>query len=127
MTWRTGTMTAITLIAILSMETIPRSWAAESGLSVQIQGKTLAFSRQKGNCLSCHEIDGGELSGNIGPALVDLQLRYEDKAALRAQIWDATSRNHATGMPPYGRHRILTEDEIDKIVKYIWSLQGQNR
>ena len=109
------------------METIPRSWAAESGLSVQIQGKTLAFSRQKGNCLSCHAIDGGELSGNIGPALVDLQLRYEDKAALRAQIWDASSAKPDTIMPPYGNHRILTGDEIDTIVEYIWSLHEQRR
>lgn len=127
MTWRKRTMAMVALTGLLYLQTSTQSGATEAGSSVQSQGKTLAFSRQKGNCLSCHAIDGGELSGNIGPALVDLQLRYEDKAALRAQIWDATSRNPATGMPPYGRHRILTEVEIDKIVEYIWLLRGQNR
>ena len=117
----------VALTGLLYLQTLTLSGATETGASVQSQGKTLAFSRQKGNCLSCHAIDGGELPGNIGPALVDLQLRYEDKAALRAQIWDASSAKPDTIMPPYGNHRILTGDEIDTIVEYIWSLHEQRR
>jgi sulfur-oxidizing protein SoxX len=41
---------------------------------------------------------------------------------LRAQIWDPTARNPNTVMPPFGRHRILSEDEIDLIVDYIHTL-----
>lgn len=85
-------------------------------------GKKLAFDRKKGNCLACHQIEGGNLPGNIGPALVAMKARFPDKAKLRAQIWDATAKNPNTMMPPFGRHEIMTEAEIDKVVEFIHSL-----
>ncbi len=30
------------------------------------------------------------------------------------------SRNPQTVMPPFGKHKVLTEDEIDLIVDYIY-------
>lgn len=86
------------------------------------EGKKLAFDRKKGNCLACHHIEGGSMAGNIGPALVAMKARFPDKAALRAQIWDATTKNSNTMMPPFGRHEIMTEAEIDKVVEFIYSL-----
>lgn len=85
-------------------------------------GKQLAMARNKGNCLACHAMDDGELPGNIGPPLIYMQQRFPDRAQLRAQVWDATVRNPDTRMPPFGRHRILSEAEIDLIVDYIHSL-----
>lgn len=85
-------------------------------------GKAIAFDRNKGNCLSCHMMDDGELPGNSGPPLLMMQVRFPDRAQLRQQIWDATVRNSDTVMPPYGRHRILTEAEIDLVVDYVLSL-----
>jgi sulfur-oxidizing protein SoxX len=85
-------------------------------------GKQLAFDRNKGNCLACHVIDDGELPGNIGPPLAALKTRFKDKAQLRDQIFDATRFNPETSMPPFGRNKILTVDEIDRIVDYLWSL-----
>jgi len=85
-------------------------------------GKNLAMARDKGNCLACHAIADGELPGTLGPPLVYMQQRFPDKAQLRAQIWDPTARNPDTVMPPFGRHRILSEAEIDLIVDYIHSL-----
>jgi len=85
-------------------------------------GKKIAFDRTKGNCLACHMIEGGELPGNIGPALVAIKARFPDKAKLRAQIWDSTRSNPNSIMPPFGRHEILTESEIDKVVEFIYSL-----
>lgn len=90
--------------------------------SVVDQGKEIAFDRKKGNCLSCHQIAGGELPGNIGPPLVAIQSRFPDKAKLRAQIWDPTKANPNSMMPPFGRHKVLTEDEIDKVVEFIYTL-----
>ena len=70
------------------------SMAAEGdGASATEQGKAIAFDRKKGNCLACHQIEGGELPGNIGPPLVAMQARFPDKAKLRAQIWDPTKSN----------------------------------
>ena len=85
-------------------------------------GKELAFNRKKGNCLACHAIAGGSLPGNIGPPLIAMEARFPDAKVLRAQIWDATKNNPNTIMPPFGRHNMLSDAEIDKIVTFIHSL-----
>ena len=85
-------------------------------------GQQLAFDRAKGNCLACHAIEGGESPGNIGPELSNMKQRYPDKNLLRKRIWDETQFNPITVMPPFGKHRILTEDEIDQVVNFIHSL-----
>ncbi len=85
-------------------------------------GKEIAFDRRKGNCLACHAMAGGELAGNYGPPLIVMKARFPDREVLRAQVWDATVRMPTTRMPPYGRHRILTEEEIDLVVDYLLTL-----
>lgn len=87
-----------------------------------LEGKAIAFDRVKGNCLTCHAIEDGELPGNIGPPLFDIKQRFSSITLLRKQIWDATKRNSETSMPPYGQNKILSEEEIDLVVQYIWSL-----
>jgi len=96
--------------------------AEEQAVSVIEKGKEIAFDRKKGNCLACHAIEDGTLPGNIGPPLVSMKLRYPDKAKLRAQVWDATVANPNTIMIPFGRHRVLSEEEIDQVVEYIYTL-----
>lgn len=86
------------------------------------RGKQIAFARGKGNCLACHVIKGGEFAGNYGPPLLMMKIRFPDRAVLRAQIWDASMKEPTTRMPPYGRHRILTEEEIDLVVDFIHSI-----
>jgi L-cysteine S-thiosulfotransferase len=86
------------------------------------EGKDLAFNRKKGNCLACHAIAGGALPGDIGPSLENMKARYPDKSHLRAQIWDASKINPNTVMIPFGKHRVLSEKEIDKITTFIHSL-----
>jgi sulfur-oxidizing protein SoxX len=99
------------------------SVAAEGeGASAVEQGKAISFDRKKGNCLACHQIEGGDLPGNIGPPLVAMKARFPDKAKLRAQIWDATKANPNSVMPPFGRMQVLSEGEIDKIVEFIYTL-----
>lgn len=85
-------------------------------------GKELAFERSKGNCLACHAIEDGEMPGNIGPPLQAIQSKFNSKSLLRRQIWDATELNPETSMPPFGKNKIITEQEIDLITDYIWSL-----
>ena len=85
-------------------------------------GKSLAMERSKGNCLACHVIEDGELPGTIGPPLVAMKLRYPEPAALKQQICDATIRNPDSRMPPFCRHGILTEDEVELIVDYLYTL-----
>ena len=86
------------------------------------EGQRLAFDRGKGNCLSCHEIKGGDLPGTIGPALRDIKSKYPDRNDLVAILTDETRRNPQTVMPPFGRNRILTEQEINAIVDFLQTL-----
>ena len=85
-------------------------------------GQRLAFDRGKGNCLSCHDIRGGDLSGSIGPPLKDIRRKYPDRNELVAILTDETRRNPLTMMPPFGRNLILTEQEIDAIVDFLQTL-----
>lgn len=109
------------VIAVGSLSLTPNV-ASAAGASVIKDGKKIAFHRKKGNCLACHKIAGGSLEGNIGPALVNMKARYPDKAQLRAQIFDATTNNPNTIMPPFGKHKILSKGELDKVVEFIYSL-----
>jgi L-cysteine S-thiosulfotransferase len=86
------------------------------------EGQKLAFDRSKGNCLTCHEIKGGDLPGSIGPALKDIKSKYPDRNDLIAILTDETKRNPLTPMPPFGRNRILTEQEINAIVDFLQTL-----
>jgi sulfur-oxidizing protein SoxX len=114
--------TASVLTTMLGALSAAPQLAVAADAQVIEEGKVIAFDRKKGNCLACHSIEGGDLPGNIGPALVAMKVRFPDKATLRAQIWDSTAKNANTMMPPFGRHEILTEAEIDKVVEFIHSL-----
>lgn len=86
------------------------------------KGKELAFNRKKGNCLACHQIEGGSLAGNIGPPLVAMKARFPDYDKLRAQIYDARKNNPNTIMIPFGPHKVLSDKEIDLVTKFIHTL-----
>jgi sulfur-oxidizing protein SoxX len=121
-----STVTAIAaLMGSLSLAPINSAFAADgekAELTPVQKGKKLAFHKKKGNCLACHQITGGSMAGNMGPPLVAMKARFPDKAKLRAQIWDATKANPNTAMPPFGRHKILSEKDIDLIVEFIQTL-----
>lgn len=111
---------AITLVFASLSFTSQTVSAAEA--SMVEEGKKVAYARKKGNCLACHKMAKGSQAGNIGPELVNMKARYPDKAALRAKIWDSTVTNPTTIMPPFGKHKIVTEKELDNIVEFIYTL-----
>ena len=59
--------------------------------------------------------------GNVGPSLIDLKARYPDRKDVAAIIYDETKRNAETAMPPFGRNLILTKQEIETIVDYLYN------
>lgn len=85
-------------------------------------GRAIAADRKLGNCYTCHQVVGADLPGNVAPPLVFMSMRYPNREALRAQIADARVRNPDTVMPPYGAYGILTEQELDLLVDYVFSL-----
>lgn len=113
MSWLAGlsVLTALALVAIPVMASSPIA-----------EGKRLTMERSKGNCLACHRIEDGELPGTLGPPLVAMKLRFPDREALNQQICDATVRNPNTRMPPFCRHRILTNEEVELIIDYLYTL-----
>jgi len=115
--------TASSLAALLGALTfsLPGIATAADATSIE-EGKKIAFNRKKGNCLACHQIEGGNLPGNIGPPLVAMKARFPDKSVLRAQIDDSRTNNPNTIMPPFGAHEILSASEVDKVVEFIHSL-----
>ena len=88
----------------------------------------VAIDRRKGNCLACHNIVTPKWpaalppGGNIAPPLVAMAQRYPDKATLRAQIYDPLSVNPQSVMPPFGKHKLISEDDIDNIVEFLQSI-----
>jgi sulfur-oxidizing protein SoxX len=104
-------VTALVALFIMPLE------ASAKGMT----DEEVTFDRKEGNCLACHMIPGGNLPGTIGPPLLAMKARFPDKAVLRAQIWDAAVKNPNTIMPPFGKHGILTESQIDQVVNYIYS------
>lgn len=109
------------VVGALLLTSFPAS-AADGASSIVEKGKAVAFDRKKGNCLACHMTGDGTLPGNIGPPLIGMKARFPDKAKMRAQIWDSTVANPDSIMIPFGRNRVLSEEEIDQIVEYIYTL-----
>ena len=107
------------MFAVLALLIAASPVRAQSAVA---EGQKLAFDRGKGNCLTCHDIKGGDLPGSIGPALKDLKSKYPDRNDLVAIVTDETKRNPLTMMPPFGRNRILTEQEINEIVDFLQAL-----
>jgi sulfur-oxidizing protein SoxX len=88
-------------------------------------GRALAIDMAKGNCLACHLVPGDPqavTSANIGPPLVGIRSRFPQRERLRDQVSDPMRFNPDTVMPPFGKHRILTDAEIDRIVDYLYTL-----
>jgi len=86
-----------------------------------VQGGCVAIDRTKGNCQACHMIPG-IAGGDVAPPLMAMKVRFPDKAKLRAQVWDASVANPKTVMSPFGKHGILSEEEIDKVVEFLLTL-----
>ena len=93
-----------------------------------LRGWCLSITKTKGNCLACHVLnvspwpDTLPAAGNIAPPLVAMTPRFPDIAALRSQIEDASAANPHTSMPPYIRHGILTQEELDLIMQFLLSI-----
>ena len=104
------------LLAVVLFAGAPASAQAQA-----LAGQALAFDRNKGNCLTCHDIAGGDSPGNLGPPLADMKSRFPDRKELRGIVFDQTRRKPQTVMPPFGRNLILTESEIDAIVDFLYT------
>lgn len=99
-----------------------------SAQSSPAEGRALFIAERKGNCSACHKTPTDvslKSASGIGPPLESIRQKYPgvaDRARLRDAIVDLSKREPGTIMPPYGKHRILTETEIDAVVAYLETL-----
>ena len=95
---------------------------AESSID---RGREIAHDHFKGNCLACHQMPKDKTAkskANIAPALIDIKIKYPEKESLFNRIYDPTSINPNTIMPPYGKNSILSTQEISDLIDYLYTL-----
>jgi sulfur-oxidizing protein SoxX len=124
---RTAHGTALFVAAVVAVVLFAGARVSAQALPVQVlpgqvlPGQALAFDRSKGNCLTCHDIKGGDSPGNLGPPLADMKTRFPDRKELAGIVFDETKRNPLSVMPPFGRNLILTDGEIEAIVDFLYT------
>ncbi|MEA1990037.1 MAG: sulfur oxidation c-type cytochrome SoxX [Pseudomonadota bacterium] len=117
-------LTALAISTAVVAAPVSTVQAAEKAASSVEEGKKLAYSRSKGNCLACHMAGEGAMPGNIGPALIAMKLRYPDKQKLVDKVWGKPETQTVPNsmMPAFGQNGILSDSDINKIVDYIYTL-----
>lgn len=111
----------LTVLALCLLPAKATLAAKESPSAINV-GQQIAFDVKKGNCLACHEMAGGDSEGTVGPALISMSSRFSDRNKLKQQIWDARVNNPHSIMPPFGKHGILSNEEIDRLLEYLYTL-----
>ena len=83
------------------------------------QGKAKAIEL----CQACHQFEGADQAGTVGPPLLAMKARFPDEARLRAIIYDPQKTGKPyTMMPPFGRNGLVTEQEIEQIIVFLYTL-----
>lgn len=121
---RALTQAGSAVIVAASLLATGQAFAADSALTKnQEEGKKIAFTKGIGNCLACHKIANGTLPGRIGPPLIAMKIRYPNKEDLFKVVWDPRVKfGRGTIMPPFGTNKILTKEQIEKVVDYLYTL-----
>ncbi len=114
--------TVLGSLAVLSLSLMAPQ-AAQAGDAAR--GRKVMVTRSLGNCAACHKFPGVESPGDIGPDLEEAMQSYGpgDRAEVRQWIWDAREFMPHTIMPPFGANKILTPEQIDDVVEYLYSLK----
>ena len=116
---------AFLFLAVLGASVSNSVFAQSAGTNIASQidrGRAIFLDERKGNCAACHKAPNDpavKTKSNIGMPLEAVKTRYPDRAKLRDAIWDLSKSPPNTIMPPYGKNRILSGDEIDALVIYL--------
>lgn len=101
----------------------------KEGSSPAVMGGSATASVGKGQakaielCQACHQFEGAEQAGTVGPPFVAMKERFPDRAKLQAILYDAqvASKPH-TMMPPFGRNGLISKQEIEQIIDFLYTL-----
>lgn len=88
-------------------------------------GRALFMDPSKGRCNLCHQVPADaaiKSLSTIGPPLANMKERFASLEALDAVIGNNDKGKPDSFMPPFRKHRLLTDAEISAIARYVWSL-----
>lgn len=87
------------------------------------KGEKIFMTKNEGNCLACHAIEGKNVDGpgSLGPKLFALQ--YWPEQALFDKIYDPYTTNPISAMPAFGKNGWLSDDEIKAVVAYLKTIK----
>lgn len=103
------------------------------------RGKSVVIDPERGNCMICHPMPIAEVEfqGNVGPDLAGIGSRYTEDE-LRLRVVDPKRLAPQSVMPayysieglervlePYRGEPILTAQEIEDVVAYLRTLDGE--
>ena len=110
---------ATALLVALAAAIAPRAHAQKD------QGLEIFIRPDKGYCIACHQVPaqaGPVTRSNVGPALAGARMRELGSDRLHELLRDPTRANPETVMPPFGKHHILDDREIDRVTEYLLAL-----
>lgn len=124
----------IAIVGVLLLQgckTAPGSSSAAPAADAKKEAKPLEMNPEKlmtssaaghGNCLACHAVPSRPelVAGNMGPPFIGMKARFPDIAKLKAAIADQKVFSPDTMMPPFGRNKLLTPEQIDVLAQYIY-------
>lgn len=89
-----------------------------------VGGKPVQVAKQYGNCIACHDIEGGIGAGNIGPSLIEyrkifLDTKVRDVSYVYQKIADSRIDNNATQMTINLTTGLFNESEICDLTAYV--------
>jgi sulfur-oxidizing protein SoxX len=121
--WLSSLAKSFLMVSLVAGVSVAQA-AEEKKLTPAEEGKKIAFDRVKGNCLACHVMGDGVSPGEIGPPLMAMQARYPDKQKLFDKIWGkpGVELMPESQMLPFGKNKALTDEEISKVVEYLYTL-----
>jgi len=85
------------------------------------EGEKIFNTKNLGNCLACHAVNGKEINGpgSMGPKLTGLS--YWDEKTLYDTVFDIYSARGVTNtsMPSFGKSGWLSDSQIKAVVAYL--------
>ena len=100
----------------------PAPVAKKEATPIEMDALKIMTNPNIGNCTACHAIpaDSKIVAGDMGPPFIGMKARFPDIAKLKLAIADQKAISHETIMPPFGRNKILTPEQIDVVAQYIY-------
>ncbi len=83
------------------------------------QGEKIFMTKNLGNCIACHDINGKKLDGpgSMGPKLQYLSAWPDE--ALFEKVYNPYTTNPISQMPAFGKSGWLSDAEIKAVVAFL--------